>query len=507
MLIGNFGWAGGISKTATYKFDGSKGGVFDLKVINDKISPFGISSIRHGINYEDTTLFTGYPAKRNWYPLSSDIYEEIIPSIGDQYPYPVKALFMYMGAPTYALPAGHTNIEILADVEKLPLFFASDILIGSTSMYADYIFPDQSFLERWEFQGSHPNMPAKVEVIRQPVISPIPEKIKLYDEEIPINLESLMMALNKHLGLKAFGSNALGKGKHINKPDDLYLRAVANLATSEGGVPNADERELEIFSQARKHLDQSVFDEKRWRQIVGEENWAKTVYLLNRGGRFENHEKSFKGKLLSHPFKGMLQLYQEKTALSKYSGTGNNYYGYAKLLPIMNYAQEDISNLSDGYEFSLITHRDITQTKSRTVGSYWLLSILPENGIIINPIDAKKLNLTKNDRARIVSATNTGGIWDFKNGQSKDIIGKIVLSETMRPGVISFVLGFGHWATGASDVTVNGETIQGDKRRAQGFHANAAMWTDSSLRNNTCMIDPVGGSVSFYDTKVKLEKV
>ena len=54
---------------------------------------------------------------------------------------------------------------------------------------------------------------------------------------------------------------------------------------------------------------------------------------------------------------------------------------------------------------------------------------------------------------------------------------------------------------------INSETIKGDSRRAQGVHANAAMWTDSSLRNNTCMIDPVGGSVSFYDTKVKLKKV
>ena len=27
--------------------------------------------------------------------------------MGDAYPYPVKALFLYMGAPVYSLPAGH----------------------------------------------------------------------------------------------------------------------------------------------------------------------------------------------------------------------------------------------------------------------------------------------------------------------------------------------------------------------------------------------------------------
>jgi tetrathionate reductase subunit A len=48
--------------------------------------------------------------------------------------------------------------------------------------------------------------------------------------------------------------------------------------------------------------------------------------------------------------------------------------------------------------------------------------------------------------------------------------------------------------------------IKGEKRRQVGINANAAMWTDPSF-DNTCMVDPVGGSVSFYDTWVRLEKV
>ena len=37
--------------------------------------------------------------------------------------------------------------------------------------------------------------------------------------------------------------------------------------------------------------------------------------------------------------------------------------------------------------------------------------------------------------------------------------------------------------------------------RAAGVHANAAMWIDPAVRN-TCLCDPVSGSVSFYDTHV-----
>ncbi len=101
----------------------------------------------------------------------------------------------------------------------------------------------------------------------------------------------------------------------------------------------------------------------------------------------------------------MLNLYQEKTASKKYSATGKHYYGYAKYLPIMSYAQETTEKLSEGYEFSLITNRTITQTKSRTIAAYWLRPIMPENGILINPKDAARLGIRKDDMVRIVSAT------------------------------------------------------------------------------------------------------
>jgi len=74
------------------------------------------------------------------------------------------------------------------------------------------------------------------------------------------------------------------------------------------------------------------------------------------------------------------------------------------------------------------------------------------------------------------------------------------------PGVITFILGYGHWATGSADMNIDGKLIKGDPRRETGIHANAAMWIDPYLKN-TCMLDPVGGSVSFYDTKVNLVKV
>ena len=512
MLLGNYDWKGGMSAASTYDYDGAKGGPFDLSKVPGKITTFGISSIRHEIDYAKTTIFAGYPAKRNWYPIASDVYEEIIPSIGEAYPYPIKALFLYMGTPVYALPAGHTNIEVLVDVNKLPLFFASDITVGTSSMYADYIFPDLTFLERWEFHGSHPNMTVKVQPVRQPVAAPIPETCKVFGQEMPISFESLLMGLGEKLGMKAFGKNALGEGRDLNRPEDFYVRAVADIAAGAkpelaDAVPDANPREIELFLKSRRHLPKSVFDAEYWKNLVGEKLWPKVVYILNRGGRFQEHAKAYKGDQLGNPYGKLLCLYQEKTAKNRYAGTGKHYSGIARYLPQADYAGNSLDKLAAGHDLHLITHRTITATKSRTIANYWLHPIMPENAILMNPRDAKRLNLANGDRVHVKSATNTAGEWDFKNGRTKAIIGALKLTETMKPGVVSFALGWGHWATGAEDITVDGGIVKGDPRRARGVHANAAMWTDPSLRHNTCILDPVGGSVSFYDTKVKLEKV
>lgn len=85
-----------------------------------------------------------------------------------------------MGSPVYSPPPGHTVAKIFTDLEKLPLYVASDIVIGESSMSADYIFPDLFYLERWESHGSHPSSTVKSQPVRQPVIVPLTETVKEY---------------------------------------------------------------------------------------------------------------------------------------------------------------------------------------------------------------------------------------------------------------------------------------------------------------------------------------
>lgn len=510
VLLGNFDHKGGMVQGASWDTMG-RGGLFRLGNHPGAITSFGVSSIRHEIDYERTTLFSGYPAKRNWYPLASDVYQEVIPSIEDEYPYPVKALFMYKGAPTYALPAGHTNIKVLADPVKLPLFIANDILVGMTSMYADYIFPDTSFLERWEFHGTHFSVVNKVQPVRQPVMGPIPEDCTVFGQRMPMCFESMLLGIAEALNLPGFGDNAFGEGMHLKHLDDLYLRATANLAFGERpdgsqSVPDASEREMQIFHRARRHLPPTVFDEQRWRSLVGEAMWRKVVYVLGRGGRFENHDKGYTGERVTHVYGRLINIYQEKTAATIHSGTGKRLVGYAYNDPMTDFLGAAVGKPADDRALAMITHRTISRCKSRTVTNPWLMPLMPDNGILVNPRDAERLGLRNGQMVKVTSSSNTRGEWDLANGTAKVMAGKVVYTQTMRPGVVSFALGYGHWATGATDITINGRTIKGHPDRATGLHANAAMWTDRHVKN-TCLFDPVGGSVSFYDTFVRLEPI
>ena len=302
VLIGNHDWQGGLAKATTYEIMGDREGKpFKLATQDGKQKPWGISIIRHETSYDKSTLFKGFPSKRVWYPFSSDIYQEVIPSMGDAYPYPIKALLLYMGTPVYSLPAGHKLVEILMDPKKIPLIVVSDIVVGETSMYADYIFPDLTYLERWEFSGSHPSVTPKVAPFRQPAVAPLTDTVTVYGEKMPLSMESLILGLAEKLKLPGFGKNGFGPGLHFKRDEDMYLRMVANIAFGDKPdgsekVPAASAEEIRIFEKSHQFLPATVYDLNRWKAVVGPELWPHVVYVINRGGRFQGYGSGLQGR-------------------------------------------------------------------------------------------------------------------------------------------------------------------------------------------------------------------
>jgi hypothetical protein len=160
-------------------------------------------------------------------------------------------------------------------------------------------------------------MPTKVQPVRNPAIASPVEVVRVFGEEQPISYETVWLALAEKLGLPGFGKDAFGPGQDLARPDDFYVRLVANLAfDGKEPVADADDEEVRVFKEARRHLPKAVFDAARWERIAGPA-WRKVVTVLNRGGRFERAEANTKGAKAGNPYGKLVNLYQEKTAKAK----------------------------------------------------------------------------------------------------------------------------------------------------------------------------------------------
>ena len=294
-------------------------------------------------------------------------------------------------------------------------------MIGETSMYADYVFPDTTVFRALGItRGRPPGDARHFEQNASTCRGAFDETTKVDGTEMPINMEAFLIALGKKLELPGFGKDAFGPGKNFDHQDDWYLKNVANIAMGDkkgDSVPAADAKEMDIFRKARLHLPKSVFDEERWKNAVGADYWPHVVYVLNRGGRFEDSDKMYKGDTQAHPFSGIFQVFVERVAKARNSMSGQHFDGLPPLEGPRFANGQPVVQGGD-YPFQLITFKEIFGTQSRTMPPcQWLTELSPGNAVLLNRVDAEKLGLHNGDRVRLGSATNPEGSFDLGNGE------------------------------------------------------------------------------------------
>ena len=491
LLVGNINWKGGyVVGGSHWHEDGSKStNLYNLKKNwppkDDarRVSPGGaiISRDSKGkIKYEDTTEFknNGYPAKRPWFPLSWMIWQEVFAGIAEGYPYPIKALILNMGNPAYSTPAGGQIEETLKDTSKVPLYVCIDRVMSEAASVADYILPDVSFLERYETPHVAPAILTRTSGFRQPVFQePDPNHVLPRAKPVfPDTMDAIDMIIEigKRLNLAGIGSDAFGPGKPLNEARDWYAAMAANIAVEDDGVPGGSTEE-------------------------------KIAYMLARGGRFEDADGAYDGDFVKHKYTKRCDIYIEKWAKTKNVMTGEPFDGLMKYEPIMDAKGNDIEAQDAAeYPFQLITYKPAFQTQSRTAENRYLMSILPQNYVEINAADAQKLGIQTGDKVRVTSRSNTEGIVGFAK-----------VSDGVRPSVVNIPHSYGHWQYGSKTWQVNGgELPEGEypegkwdnEKYGRGVLSNLVMRVDDSI-GSVGLQDPIGGSASFYDTWVKVEKV
>lgn len=515
ILIGNMDWKGGLADGGGGWDDlgGKEGQPFPLGRLHpNKTRPFGVTFSREGWRYEESTLFErdGHPAKRPWFPFAFNMWQDLIPSAEAGYPYPIKFLWLHMGTPAYSVPGAAEQVRILLDPKTIPLVISTDIVIGETSWYSDYVFPDGSYLEQWASPGDTPQPATKSNPFRQPAAPPLTGIVNVDGEEMPMSMEAAMLAIAQKLGLPGYGKDGFGPGVALKRPEDYYLKIAANLAFGDAkdgsdSVPDASNEEAAIFSKARLHLSSAVFNEARWQQASGAQMWRKVVYVLNRGGRFENFRKIYDGDKMAHRFGGTFHLFIERVAKQKDSITGQRFDGLPRFDPPRFSNGQPVGD--QDFPFQIITFKEIFATQRRTPGVYWTqVSLMPENFILMNKSDARRLGVGDGERVQLVSASLPQGALNLGNGRSQKMAARVKAIEGIRPGVLAVSQSFGGWAYGSQDVRVDGVVVQKDPRRGKGLQINPLLRLDAHTKTG-CLSDPIGGSASYYDTRVKVVRV
>ncbi|CAA7601469.1 Molybdopterin oxidoreductase Fe4S4 domain protein [Acididesulfobacillus acetoxydans] len=529
-LIGNIDWVGGyMAGGGTADFMGTKPtSPFPLgKWPNQpKGVPNGAKISREGAFYEKTSYYkeledkgrSPFPAKRPWYPFGFGIWHEIFGGIWDEYPYPAKIVYQHMGNPAYSAPPGMGGADdeklpwfrMIKDLNKVPLFITDDIVLSETSMYADYIVPDSTFLEAWGALPGFPTTPTSVIGIRQPVVDPLMAKTK---DGRPMCFETYYIDVAEKLGMPGFGKNAFMDGGSLHRREDFYLRMIANVAYDTGTYLQLDSQGLPakmgpVPDATAAEMKSVASWQKQFGSVLTEAQWRKVAYVMARGGRFEDYGLAYLGEKpgwLTHRYgsaKNLLQIYNEAVGSTHNAISGEVFHGTGIALPQRTMKGRLLDNIDPSKEFNfhLTTYKLPIHTQSRTINDPWLLELLQENFIELNDADAQRLGIADGDWIRVASASYPRGI----TGRARSLPG-------VRPGVVTFTNSFGHWHYGSGTWQVDGQTLRGDDARNGGVRLNPLMRLDPDMQDasgwGTCLEDPVGGGASYFDTKVKISKL
>jgi anaerobic selenocysteine-containing dehydrogenase len=104
------------------------------------------------------------------YPLAGSSYQQLPESIASEQPYPVNALFLYYTNPLFSSPEVEPVREAL---NKVPFIVSFSPFLDDSSMYADLILPDHTYLERLQDVEMVPSTGYPVVGLRQPVVAPL----------------------------------------------------------------------------------------------------------------------------------------------------------------------------------------------------------------------------------------------------------------------------------------------------------------------------------------------
>ncbi|MBI5512615.1 MAG: molybdopterin-dependent oxidoreductase [Deltaproteobacteria bacterium] len=482
-MVGNVDHAGGLTRGGGGWAEGNATGGVNTAAVTGAATPTGVRIDRAKAEYAPgRSYFAGYPAPRAWFPLASHgNFQELIPSIAQGYPYPIKALITFWNAWPYSVPGGKAVWErTVSDETLLPLLVSISPVLGEVAAWADYVLPDTTYLEKWAFPGQNAAIPIKETPFQQPVVGALdsvtiggdgrwafdPGATNEFGPILPDTKMhgDILIGLAKALSptFPGVGRDALGPGLHLDRAWDFYRHQVANLARNVGTSATGS---------------------------------AVTVAdIIARGGVFALPNTAYdpmNPALMNNKYANVLHFHVPKMATTTHSITGRRFRGVAHLDVVRHLDGRPVRDAA--FPLQLVTYKHVFHGQARTHVSPWLMGLQPHNFIELSEPDARAAGVETGDRVRLTSASNPVGV-----------VGVAKVTRGLRPGVVAVSHSYGHWENGARPHTVDGRAAGHDPSRGAGVTANPVMRLDD-YSGDVSLQDPVGGSASFSDTWVRVE--
>ncbi|MDN0086033.1 tetrathionate reductase subunit TtrA [Yersinia nurmii] len=497
-LIGNLNLKGGVS-VGGGKFDGfADGPRYQLASFPGQVKSRGLSLSRSKQPYEKSEEYQKklaigeppYPAKGPWYPfVGGQLTEQLAPALSG-YPYPLKAWISHMTNPLYGVAGLRGLVEDkLKDPKQLPLFIAIDAFINETTALADYIVPDTHNFESWGFSAPWAGVWVKASTARWPVVE---SRTARTADGQAVAMESFLIAVAKALALPGFGENAMqdaqGMGLPLDRAEDFYLRAAANIAyLGENPVPAAQLDELQLTGVARllPEIQRSLSPDEQMR----------VAYLLARGGRFAPYEKSWNGDATGPQWKKPLHIWNENVAKHRHAMTGERYSGCPTFYPPR---LADGSSIHQHYPaqnwpFKLMSFKSHLMSSSTPMIER-LRAVKASNLVAINPQDAKAQGVAHGDWVKL----------ETPGGSMK---AQLSVLDGVMPGVIAIEHGYGHREMGANLHQLDGVEMASDSRIGAGVNLNDLGFTDPTREVPNTWLDWVSGAAVRQGLPAKLTRL
>ena len=410
-------------------------------------------------------------------------------------PYPIDTLFMYMANMGWnsAMNTAET-MQMLAGKNpdtgeyRIPHIVYSDAYYSEMVAYADLVFPDTTYLERYDcislLDRPISNAEAAGDAVRQPVVKPDRDVRPFQDVLIELGARLKLPGLVNDDGTPKFPG--------------LYPDYIVNHERSPGvgllaGWRGANGGDSGIGAVNPRQLDRYIENECFWQGEIPQEaryfkpwnaaylKWATEMSFLDRA------EPIF------------IELYSETLQKFRLAARGHGNVAvparhrqrvetYFDPLPIW-YAPLDEADSGGDYGFHAITQRPMAMYHSWGSQNAWLRQIHGENLLHINSASARKLGIADGDWVTVTSAHST-----------------ITVMAKLMDGVNPHTV----WTWNAI----------GKRRGAWNLAADVGETTRGFLLNHLIRdllpprdggyryanADPVTGQAAWYDLRVRIEK-